>query len=174
MCGPALGLVGAVASMAGSVVAAKGQASQAEAQANQMEFNAKVARINARSERFAGQAEREAAMPKQEALRGQLFAAAGKNNVDPFFGSAAAIFEANEQNYITDQNARYVNAEGKAVGHENKARDLEAQAAATRDSKKTLMASSILSGLGGAVGSLKGVAGSGGGSGGGGALFLNG
>lgn len=171
MCAPILGAVGAVASIAGSVVSAQGQASQAEAQAQQMEYNAKVARINARSERLAGQAEREAAMPKQEALRGQGFAAAGKNNVDPFFGSAAAIFESNEQTYIADQNNRYVNAEGKAVGHENKARDLEAQAAATRDSKKTLQASSILSGLGGAVGALKGVASNGGG---GGALMING
>lgn len=173
MCGPALAIVGAAASLAGSMVAAKGQAQQADAQAAQLDYNAKVSRINARSERFAGQAEREAAVPKQDALRGELRAAAAKNNVDPFFGSAAAIFEQNEQNFVQDQNARYVNAEGKAVGHENKARDLEAQAAAVRDSKKTMQTASILSGIGGAVGSLKGAVG-GGGGGGGGALFING
>ena len=173
MCAPVLGLVGAAASIGGSMMAAKGQAAEADAKANQMEYNAKVARINARTERLTGQAEREAALPKQEQLRGQSVAAAGKNNVDPFFGSALAIFEANEQNYISDQNARYVTAEGKAIAHENQARDMEGQAAAVRESKKAMQASSILSGLGGAVGGLKGMAGGGSGGGGGGALFLN-
>lgn len=171
MCAPALGLIGAVASIAGSAVGAAGQASQAEAQARTMEYNAKVARINARTERWTGQAERETAALKQEDLRGQTIAAAAKNNVDPFFGSAAAIFETNERNFLADQNARYVNAESKAVAHENQAKDLEHQAAAVRDSKKTLMASSILSGLGSGLGSLKGASG---GGGGGGALFING
>lgn len=167
MCVPA---IGAVAGIAGSVVSAMGAAQQADAQANQMEHNAKVARINARSSRFEGQAAREQAVPKQEAVRGQLISSAGKNNVDPFFGSALAIFGANEQAYIQDQNNRYLSAESKAVGDENKARDLEAQAKAVRSSKGTTMASSILSGLGSAAGSLKGSVG---GSSGGGALFIN-
>lgn len=164
-------MIGAVAGIAGSVVSAMGAAQQADAQAAQMEYNAKVARINARSSRFEGQAAREQAQPKQDAVRGQLTAAAGKNNVDPFFGSALSIFGDNEQKYLMDQENRYLQAESKAVGDENKARDLEAQAAAVRSSKGTLVASSILSGIGGAAGSLKG--GFGGQSSGPGALFIN-
>lgn len=164
-------MLGMVAGLAGSVVSGMGAMSAANGEAQQMEYNAKVAKINARSDRQQGQAKIEQMQIKQKELIGEQTAAFGKNNVDPFFGSAMAIFADTSMKNNMDDNNTWLAAESSAVGNENKARDLEAQAANKRKAGKIAMASSILSGIGGAG---KSLASAGGGGGGGTALFLNG
>lgn len=155
MCLPALGAIGAVASLAGSAVSAMGASQQADAQANQLSYNATVAKINARSERQKGAVEQEKIVDKGRRLESEGIAAAGASGIDPYFGSAAlAIFGENTENMAMDRNNAYVNAEGAAVANENKARDLQAQADATRKGGKTAAMGTFLGGLGGAIGSL--------------------
>lgn len=155
MCVPALAAVGAVASLAGSAVGAMGQKQQADAQANQLEHNATVARINARSERQKGMADQERINEKYGRQQSEGVAAAAASGVDPGYGSAAlVIFGENAENRALDRNNAYISAEGAAVAHENKARDLSAQADSTRKGGKIAAAGSFLSGLGGAVGAL--------------------
>lgn len=145
MCLPALGMV---AGLAGSAISAAGAMSSANAQAKAAEYNATVERINARSERQKGVVEQEKLGQKYDRLQGEGIAAATKNGVDPGYGSAAlVIFGQNEFSRSSDQGAAYVNAEGAAIGRENKARDFEAQAAASRQAGKIGAASSFASGL---------------------------
>jgi len=146
MCLPAIGLV---AGIAGSAVSAMGAASSANAQANAAEYNATVERINARSNRQKGLVEQERISGKYDDVRGQGVAAAGKSGVDSGYGSAAlVIFGDNAKSQSQDMSTAYVNAEGAAVANENKARDYDAQAKASRQAGKIGMASSFLSGLG--------------------------
>lgn len=155
MCGPAVGVISAVAGLAGAAVSASGAQQQADAQAAQMEYNAQVSRINARTERQKGIAEQEKIGAKYERQEGTQIAAAGKSGVDPYFGSAAlVIFGEGGEHREADMATSSVNAEAAAIGHENKARDLEAQAAATRSAGKTAAQGTFLSGLGGAIGGL--------------------
>jgi len=162
MCAPALGAIGAIASLAGSAVGAMGQAQQADAQAEQMERNAVVAKINARTERQKGNFEQEKISDKYQKNMSEGMAAASASGIDPFFGSAAlTIFGEGAYNRAQDKNAAYISAESAAVGNENKARDLEAQAEATRKGGKMAAAGSFLSGVAGAV---KGFGGGGGGA----------
>lgn len=158
MCAPAaLGIVGAVASLAGSAVAAKGQQQQAEAQANQLEYNAVVEKINARTRRQEGFVAQEDIGLKAARRMGEQVAAAGASGVDPYYGSAASvIFEEGAFAESVDKGKAYIEAESKATAHINKARDLEAQAKAVRQSGKTAATGTFLSGLGGAIGGLKG------------------
>ena len=167
MCGPAAGILSAGIGLMGSAMSAAGAKQQADAQANQMEYNAQISRINARTERQKGIAEEEKISAKYDRQEGTQLAAAGKSNIDPYFGSAALlIFGEGGQNKESDMATTAVNAEAAAIGHENKARDLEAQAAATRSAGSTAAAGTFLSGLGGAVGGLgKAVGGS--------SLFIN-
>lgn len=154
MCAPALGAVGALAGVAGSAVSAMGQKQQAEAQANSMAHNASVARINARSERQKGYVEQEDIGAKADKARGEGIAAAGASGVDPYYGSAAlVIFGEGKYAETIDKDRAFVNAEGAAVNQENKARDLDAQAAATRKAGKMAAMGTFLGGLGGAIGS---------------------
>lgn len=164
MCIPALAAVGAIASVAGSAVSAMGAKSQADAQANQAEYNAKVARINAQSERYKGGVEQERIHEKAEQLQGQGLAAAGGSGIDPYFGSAAlVIFGEGGEKAQLDKNTAYVNAEGAAVGHENRARDLETQAEGYRKAGKYAMTGSFLSGIAGGIGAVsRGMSGGGG------------
>lgn len=130
-----------------------GASQQANAQASQMEYNATISKINARSERQKGYAEQEKIVDKGMRLQSEGIAAAGASGVDPTYGSAAlVIFGENTENMAMDRNNAYVNAEGAAIGHENKARDLEAQASATRKGGKMAAAGTFLGGLGGAIG----------------------
>ena len=162
MCVPAIGMV---AGLAGSVVSAMGASSQANAQAAQMEYNAKVAMINARSNRQEGYAKQEDIGLKAAKLQGESINAAAKSGVDPSYGSAAdVIFGEGTQFATQDKNRAYIAAESAAVGNENKARDLQAQADSTRKAGKIAAAGSFLSGLGGALKS---------GAKGNGGLFLN-
>lgn len=149
MCLPA---VAAVAGLAGSAVSAMGAKSQADAAANQAEYNAQVARINAQSERYKGGVEQERIGQRAFELREQGIAAAGASGVDPFFGSAAqVIFGEGGEKAAQDKNTAYINAEGAAVGHENKARDLEAQAKAQRKAGSIAAGGTFLSGIAGAA-----------------------
>lgn len=155
MCLPALAAVGAIASVAGSAVSAMGAKQQADAQAAQLEYNATVAKINARTERQKGLVEQEKITDKYDKQISTGIAQAGASGVDPYFGSAAlVIFGENAENRALDRNNAYVNAESAAVANENKARDLEAQASATRKGGKMAAAGTFLSGIGGAVGGL--------------------
>lgn len=165
MCAPmALAPLGAIASVAGAAVSAKGQQMQADAQANSMAYNAAVSRINARSERQKGFVEQENIGMKADKTRSEGIAAAGASGVDPYYGSAAmVIFGEGKFAETVDKNIAFTNAEGAAVGHDNKARDLDAQAAATRKAGKMAAAGTFLSGLSGAIGSLGKMGGGGGG-----------
>lgn len=159
MCAP---ILGAVAGIVGSVVSGIGAASQAKAQAQQDEHNAKVARINARSERQVSYAKQEDIGAKYAKQQGEGIALASKANVDPNYGSAAlVIFGENAFAESVDKGRQYVSGESAAIGEENKARALETSAANHRQAGKIAMASSFLSGLGGAV---KGFSGGGGSS----------
>lgn len=149
--------IGAVAGIAGSVVSAMGAMQQANAQAASQEYNATVAKINARQNRMQGAVEQEKIGRKYDQIEGQGIANAAKGGVDPTYGSAAlAIFGTNWQDRYTDQGTAYVNAESAAVGNENKAKDLEAQAASTRKAGKIAAAGSFLSGIAGAAKSFGG------------------
>ena len=152
--------VGAIAGLAGSMVSAMGAKQQADAQAQQMEYNATVSKINARQNRMQGMAEQEKLGMKYDKVEGTGIANAAKGGVDPTYGSAAlTIFGSNWQERTMDQGTAYVNAESAAVGNENKAKDLEAQAASTRQAGKIAAAGTFLSGI---AGTIKGFGGSGG------------
>lgn len=159
MCAP---MLGAVVGVIGSVVSGIGAAQQAEAQAQQDEYNAKVAKINARTERQQSFAKMEDIGAKYKKQRGQSIALAAKGGVDPSYGSAAlVIFGGNAFAESVDKGRQYVSGESAAIGEENRAKALEASAANHRQAGKIAMASSFLSGLGGAA---KGFSGGGGSS----------
>ena len=138
----ALGLIGSVVSAAGSM-------SQANAAASNAEYSATVEKINARSRRWEGLAESEKIAGKYDRLQGQQTAGFAKGGVDPFFGSALAIFQDTAEARGTDQSTNYINAESAAVSHENKAKQYEYEAKSQRQAGKIGAASSILSGLSG-------------------------
>jgi hypothetical protein len=149
-------------SMAGAAVSASGAKSQANAQAAQMEYNAKVSDINAKTARAEGLYEADRIDDKYDKVQGEITTAAAKGGVLPNTGSAALLkFDDTLKNSILDQQTAIWNKETEAVGHENKATDLRAQAQATRSAGKTAAAGAIFGGLAGAV------KGFGGGSGGG-------
>jgi hypothetical protein len=157
--------IGLVAGLAGSAVSAMGAMQQADAQAKQLEHNAQVAKINARQNRMQGAAEQEKLGIKYDRAEATGIVNAAKGGVDPSYGSAAlTIFGSNWADRQMDQGTAYTNAESAAVGNENKAKDLEAQAASTRKAGKIAAAGSFLSGIAGAA---KGF------SGGGSSLMIN-
>lgn len=172
MCAPMMiaPMISAVTGLAGAAVSASGASQAAEADARQAEYNAQISKINARTERQKGLAQTEQIGQKADKLEGQSIAAAGKAGVDPMFGSAAlVIFGEGAEARAHDINTTFANAEAAAIGHENKARDLEAQAAAKRQAGKIAAQGSFLSGIGGAVGGLGKAFGSASGS----SLFIN-
>lgn len=143
-------MLGAVAGIAGSVVSAMGAASAANGQAQQMEYNAQVARINARTERQKGYAENEKLGAKYDRLQSEQIVSAAKGGIDPSYGSAALlIFGETPEKEYADKAATTQNAEAAAIGYENKARDLETQAANTRKAGKISAASSLIGGVAG-------------------------
>ena len=148
MCVPALGMV---VGLAGSAVSAMGAMSAAKADADQKDYNATVAKINARLKRQEGLTKQEDIGMKADRVRGQATAAAADGNIDPGYGSAAqVIFGEGAFAEATDKNRAFLTAESGAVGDENKAKDLEAQAKATRQAGAFSAAGSFLGGLGGA------------------------
>lgn len=157
-------------------MSAQGQKDAAEARAKQLEYNAKVAEINAQDVTLKGQRNNETEFLKHRERQGEIVAAAAASGVDPFFGSAATIFSDSQFKHISDQNTRHNETMGKRTAYKNKARDLEAQAAAERTAGDTQAKATMLSGIAGGIssasGALKGLGGSS--AGGGGALFLNG
>lgn len=139
--GPIIGLMG-------SMVSGLGAQAQAGAQANQMAYNAEVARINARTARLQGSAEVERISTKYDRLSGSQVAGYGRAGVDPGSGSAAIVRASTSRDEWLDANTAIWNRETEAVGFENKARDLDAQAKATKKAGNIAMASSFLTGLG--------------------------
>lgn len=141
----AIGLLSAGISAVGAMAAGNAQASQAE-------YNAQVARINAQTARQEGQAQSERIGAKHDTTRGQAVAAAGKAGVDPFSGSAAQVIfqEGGENRYLDQQNAIW-NKQTEAIGFENKAKALDADAKNARKGAMFGAAGSFLTGLGGAA-----------------------
>jgi hypothetical protein len=143
-------MIGAIAGIAGSVISAAGAASSANAQADQMAYNATVARINARSERQKGYTEQEKLGQRYDRLQSEQIVAASKGGIDNTYGSAALlIFGETPEKEYQDKSTAYQNAESAAIGNENKAKDLDAQAAATRKAGKISAASSLIGGVAG-------------------------
>jgi hypothetical protein len=139
--GPIIGLMG-------SAMSAVGAQAQAGAQASQMRHNAAVARINANTARAQGVAEVERISTKYDRLAGAQVAAYGRAGVDPGSGSAAIVRAATRGDEWLDSNTAIWNRETEAVGFENKARDLDAQAKATKKAGNIAMVSTFLTGLG--------------------------
>lgn len=145
MCGAALGLIGAGVSAIGQMQAAEGQA-QAQ------EYNAKVEKINARTERQKGVVDQERIETKYQKIEGTGIANAAKSGIDPLTGSAAmVIFGEGSANRAADTSMAYVNAEGKATAHDNKAKDYEMQAQNAREAGMFSAAGSFLNGVAGAA-----------------------
>lgn len=145
MCGPALGLLGGIVSGIGSMASAEGQAASSE-------YNAKVEKINARSQRQAGVREQEGIEQKYQKVEGTAIANASKSGVDANYGSAAlVIFGEGGANRAADTGTAYVNAEGKATAHDNKAKQYEMDAKNQRTAGMIGAASSFLNGIGGAA-----------------------
>jgi hypothetical protein len=139
--GPIIGLMG-------TAMSAVGAQAQASAQAGQMRYNAEVARINARTSRQQGVAEVERISSKYDRLEGTQVATYGRAGVDPSSGSALLVRAASRRDEWLDSNTAIWNRETEAVGFENKARDLDAQAKATKKAGNIAMASTFLTGLG--------------------------
>jgi hypothetical protein len=139
--GPMIGLMS-------SAVSAAGAQAQANAQANQAEYNAAVARINRDTARQQGVSQSETIASKYRRQAGQMTAAYGRAGVLPTSGSAALVLAENERNNWLDQHNAIWNRETEAIGFENKANDLEAQAAAARKGGAIAAAGSFLTGLG--------------------------
>ena len=136
--------------LAGSLVSAMGAMSSANGAAAQADYNATVAKINARSERQKGVAEQERIDQKYDVRQGQATANAAASGIDPGYGSAAlTIFGEGGKFRSMDESNAYTNAESAAVSQDNKARELQAQAAAQRQAGSYAGAGSFLSGLGG-------------------------
>lgn len=150
MVGPMIGLIGSAVSAAGSMA-------QSNAAASQQEYNAQVAKINARTARQQGLAQSETIARKYERQGGQMVAALAKGGVDVGSGSAALVRAENDRNSWLDQNNAIWNRETEAIGNENKARDLEAQAKAQRKAGPLAAAGSFLSGLGKVTGASGGL-----------------
>lgn len=145
MCGAALGLVGAGVSAIGQMAAADGQAKAAE-------YNAKVEKINARTERQKGVVDQERIETKYQKIEGTGIANAAKSGIDPLTGSAAmVIFGEGSANRAADTSMAYVNAEGKATAHENKAKSYELDAQNQRQAGQMAAMSSFLNGVSGAM-----------------------
>ena len=145
MCGAALGLIGAGVSAIGQMQAAEGQAQAAE-------FNAKVEKINARTERQKGTVDQERIETKYQKIEGTGIANAAKSGIDPLTGSAAmVIFGEGTANRSADTSMAYVNAEGKATAHDNKAKDYEMQAKNARAAGEMSAMGSFLNGVAGAA-----------------------
>ncbi len=145
MCAPmAIGLLGSAVSAMGAMSAANGEAEAAE-------YNAKVEKINARSRRWEGLSESEKIANKYDKLEGEQRVALAKSNVDPYYGSASAIFHDTAEARGADQSTNYLNSESEAIGHENKAKAYELEARNRRQAGKMQAASSLIGGLGSAV-----------------------
>lgn len=140
--GAEFAIISAVVSAAGSVVGA-------QAQANQMKYNAEVAEINAKTARQQGQYEADRIEDEYQRRKGAQRVAALKSGFDPQYGSAALIIDGEtERNSWLDQMTSVWNRETQAVGFENKARELRANAKSTMIGGYLQAGSSILGGLG--------------------------
>lgn len=143
MCFMALGAIGG---LMGSAVSAMGAQAQANSSAAQMDYNSQVAKINARTARQQGVAQTETIYRKYDKQGGQMTAALAKAGVNPGTGSAALVLAENDRNSWLDANNAIWNRETEAIGNENKARDLEAQAENTRSAGKGSFLTALVGG----------------------------
>lgn len=146
MCIP---LLGAVFGMMGSVMSAAGSAQAANAQAEQAEYNAQVERINARSRMQESITEGDRVSSKHDVEQGKRIASFAKAGVNPHSGSALRIWEEGADAQYMDVATTEHNKISAATGHENKARDYDAQAKAQRQAASTSFLTGIVGGLGG-------------------------
>jgi hypothetical protein len=144
MCAPMIGLLGAAVSAAGSMAAANAQAANHE-------YNAKVEEIAARQRRIEGFKQSEVISDEFDRLQGRQQAATAAAGIDPFSGSAADVFEETLGERERERNVNYINAESKAVQHENRANQEKFQAKSVRQQGQISAASSLLGGLSGLV-----------------------
>lgn len=132
-----------------AVTTAVGTVVTGQAQAKQMEYNAKVAEINAQTARQQGEYEADRIEDEYQRKQAQQRVAALKSGVDPGSGSAALIIDQEtSRNSWLDQMTTVWNRETQAVGFENKAKDLKAQASSTKTGSYISAASSIIGGMG--------------------------
>lgn len=145
MCFPA---IGAIAGLAGAAVSAAGASMQANAQANQMEYNAKIADINAKTARQQGAYEQDLKEDEVGRAIASGRVAAAKSGLVVGVGSPGVVEAETERNGWLDRMTILWNRETEAVGHENEAQDLRAQAKATRQAGKIGAAAQLIGGLG--------------------------
>lgn len=140
---------GAEFAILSAVVSAAGTIASGQAQAQQMEYNAKVAEINARTARQQGEAEAERLSAEAQRKTATQRVAALKSGVDPGAGSASLVID-DETAKVSwlDQATAIWNRETQATGFENKAKELKAQASATKAGSYISAAGSILGGMG--------------------------
>lgn len=132
-----------------AVTTAVGTVVTGQAQAKQMEYNAKVAEINAQTARQQGEYEADRIEDEYQRKQAQQRVAALKSGVDPGSGSAALIIDQEtSRNSWLDQMTTVWNRETQAVGFENKAKDLKAQASSTKTGSYISAASSLIGGMG--------------------------
>jgi hypothetical protein len=129
-------------------MSAIGTQAEASAKAGTMGYNAEVARISARTARLQGTAEVERISTKYDRLEGTQVAGYGRAGIDPNSGSALLVRASSRRDEWLDSNNAIWNRETEAVGFENKARDLDAQAKATKKAGNIAMVSTFLTGLG--------------------------
>lgn len=133
----------------GALVSAVGAVAGAQAQASQMKYNAEVAEINAKTARQQGQYEADRIEDEYQRKQATQRVQALKSGVDPGYGSASIIIDQETpRNSWLDQQTSIWNRETQAVGFENKAKDLRAQASATKTAGFLSAGSSIIGGLG--------------------------
>ena len=146
MCVPMLGMV---AGLAGWMVSAMGAMSQSKAEADAARRAAITAKINAQQDRYVGAQKQEDIGGATDKKVGGAVAGFGKNGVDAGYGSAASLIFETEFAGQSDKDRTYIAAESSAVGNENKARDLEAQAASKRKAGPLSFLAALGSGIGG-------------------------
>lgn len=154
MCVPA---IGAVAGIAGAAVSAIGAKQQAEAQAQMDEYNAKVARMRGEASLKTHDLNAQRKSLEYQKLAGTQLAAAAKGGVDPTFGSAAlTIFGETYEEGLREQNDMRQAGINEYYEGLNKQQAYNTSAQNNYKASKIAAAGSFLSGVAGAVGSLKG------------------
>lgn len=141
MCAPVIGILAAGLSAAGAM-------QQANAQAAQAKYNSQVEEINARTARQEGQLRADKLEDQYQSQRAEGRVSAAKSGLNPAAGSAALVIDQESfRNQRADELATIWNSETQAVGHENKATGLRAEAKAYKQAGMIGAASTFLGGL---------------------------
>lgn len=135
-------------------VAGIGQMQAGKAQQRQANYNAEIARENGRQAIDASTYERDRINDEYRSRRSTTRVNAAGSGIDPNSGSAAFVIETdNTKNEYLDQATSLWNAQSKAAGYENKARDLILDGKSKRRAGKTAAFGTFLGGLGNFAGS---------------------